>query len=175
MCVCFEQTCNTEIQQTEPHLSYGWRQKWPFQILISYALTCCLRSIGQMTEIFFLSLQCRISKLLKWKVHVLTQHLFFTFPDTIWKDPARMNWNDKYTMCAALFCKQILMMASACIHSKPVHVHSQVLVIIIDREAREIMHLVASVRPFVGVCFRALLFEPFDLSPWFLIWGSTLT
>ncbi len=50
---------------------------------------------------------------------------------------------------------------------------------IIDREAREIICLVASVRPFVClcvcVCVYALLFKPFDLWPWFLAWGSTLT
>ncbi len=42
---------------------------------------------------------------------------------------------------------------------------------IIDREAREIMHLVVSVRPFV--C--ALMVEPFDLRPSSFAWRSTLT
>ncbi len=35
--------------------------------------------------------------------------------------------------------------------------------IFIDREAREIMYLVASVRPFVSLFVQALLFELFDL------------
>ncbi len=43
--------------------------------------------------------------------------------------------------------------------------------IFIDREAREIMHLVAGVRPFV--C--ALTVEPFDLRPSSFAWMSTLT
>ncbi len=42
---------------------------------------------------------------------------------------------------------------------------------IIDREAREIMHLVTSVRPLV--C--ALTAELFDLRPSSSAWGSTLT
>ncbi len=41
--------------------------------------------------------------------------------------------------------------------------------LIIDREAREIMHLVASVCPFVCLFACTLLFEPFDLWPWFLV------
>ncbi len=49
--------------------------------------------------------------------------------------------------------------------------------------SREIIELVASVRPsvrpsirpFVCQFVRALLFEPFDLWPWFFVWGSTLT
>jgi len=43
--------------------------------------------------------------------------------------------------------------------------------IFIDRVAGAIIHLIASIRPFVG----ALLFEPFDFWPWFLASGSTLT
>ena len=48
------------------------------------------------------------------------------------------------------------------------HVNAQVF---IDCEAREIIHLVASVR--LPAC--GLLFEPFDLGPQFLVWRSTLT
>ncbi len=56
--------------------------------------------------------------------------------------------------------------------------------IFIDREAREIMHLVASVCPSVRLSVRpsvrpsvcnALLLEPFDLWPSFLALGLTLT
>jgi len=61
--------------------------------------------------------------------------------------------------------------------------------ILIDRVAGEIIHLVASVCVSVrlsmcdvcvcvSVCpftVGAVLFEPFDLWPWFLAWGSTLT
>ncbi len=36
----------------------------------------------------------------------------------------------------------------------------------------EIMHLVASVHPFVCQFVRPLVFEPFDLWPWFFVWGS---
>ncbi len=49
----------------------------------------------------------------------------------------------------------------------------------IDREAGEIIRLVASL--FLWVCVyvclyvRALLFEPFDLRPSFLVWRLTLT
>ncbi len=70
---------------------------------------------------------------------------------------------------------------------------SPVLTIFIDREAGEIIRLVASVRlsMCLCVCWRspvwtvwptcvcvfvgALLFEPFDLWPWFLAWALTLT
>jgi len=51
------------------------------------------------------------------------------------------------------------------------------LKIFIDRLAGEIILLVASVCVCVCVSVRlpegALLFEPFDLWPWFLAWGST--
>ncbi len=39
------------------------------------------------------------------------------------------------------------------------------LQLFIDREAREIMHLVASVCPFVCLFVCALMAEPFDLRP----------
>ena len=47
--------------------------------------------------------------------------------------------------------------------------------IIIDRVAWAIIRLVASVCVSVRLSVGALLFEPFDLWPWFLAWGSTLT
>ncbi len=43
--------------------------------------------------------------------------------------------------------------------------------LIIDREAGEIIHLVLSIR----LSVNALTAEPFDPWPWFLAWGSTLT
>jgi len=54
---------------------------------------------------------------------------------------------------------------------------SQGWAMIIDRAAGEIMPLVASmwVRVCLSICMWALLFEPFDLWPWFLAWRSTLT
>ncbi len=54
-------------------------------------------------------------------------------------------------------------------------------IVIIDRVAlaKQGDNVLGSVRPSVCVsaCLfvRALLFEPFDLWPWFLAWGSTLT
>jgi len=55
----------------------------------------------------------------------------------------------------------------------------QFCTIFIDRVAGEIICLVASVCVCVCVCVRlsvgALLFELFDIWPWFLAWGSTLT
>ncbi len=46
---------------------------------------------------------------------------------------------------------------------------------VIDREAREIMYLVASVRPSVCPSVTTLLAEPFDLRPSSCAWRSTLT
>ncbi len=46
--------------------------------------------------------------------------------------------------------------------------------IVIDCEAREIMHLVASVRPSVCPFVCALTAELFDLRPSSFAWGSTL-
>ena len=48
-------------------------------------------------------------------------------------------------------------------------------VMFIDRVAGEIICLVVSVCVSVRLSVGALLFEPFDLWPWFLAWGLTLT
>ena len=47
------------------------------------------------------------------------------------------------------------------------------LEIFIDRIAREIICVIAFVCVSVRLSVGALLFEPFDLWPWFLAWGST--
>ncbi len=59
--------------------------------------------------------------------------------------------------------------------NNPFRVKPGINLFIIDREAREIMYLVASVRLSVCPSVSSLTAEPFDLRPWYLVCRLTLT